>query len=125
MNRYVLIRRLRVPAVLLLVGIIALLDQMGVVDHFWKLFFPLVFILIGLLLLAERAILAIDGPYIPPYPAAPYPNAPYAAAPYPNAAYPGSPYAGAPVAQPAAPESTSIVPAHSHDFENDPNGGHS
>ena len=118
MSRYVLLRRLRVPAVVLLVGIVALLVEMGIVDHFWHLFIPLVFILIGLLLLAERAILAIDGPYIPPYAAAPY------AAPYPGAPYPGAPYPGAPVAQPA-PESTSIVPAHSHDFDNDPNGGQS
>ena len=111
MNRYILLRRLRVPAVVLLIGIIALLDEMGIVEHFWHLFIPLVFILIGVLLLAERAILAIDGPYIPPYPAAPYPAAPYAGAPYPGATT-------------AQPESTSIVPAHSHDFDNENDGGH-
>jgi hypothetical protein len=108
-NRYILIRRLRVPAVLLLIGVLALLDQMGVINHFWHLFWPLLFILIGVIMLAERAVLTIDSGNAPPYPGAPYAGAPY----------PGASAAPAP-----APES-SIVPMHSHDFDNDPNGGHS
>lgn len=108
MNRYILIRRLRAPAVLLLIGVLALLHQMGVIDHFWHLFWPLLFILIGVILLAERAVLSIDSGIAPPYPGTPYP---------------GVPYPGAPASPATAPESA-IVPAHSHDF-NDPNGGQS
>ena len=47
MSRYMLIRRLRGPAFLLLLGIIALLHQTGVVYHFWHLFWPLALILWG------------------------------------------------------------------------------
>jgi len=108
-NRYILIRRLRGPAFLLLIGILALLDQANVIDNFWHLFWPLAFILAGVILLAERAVLTIDSGIAPPYPGAPYP---------------GAPYAGAPAATAPAPE-TSIVPAHSHDFDNNPNGGQS
>jgi Domain of unknown function (DUF5668) len=114
MNRYILIRRLRAPAVLLLIGVLALLHQMGVIDHFWHLFWPLLFILIGAILLAERAVLSIDSGNAPPYPGGPLPSSPY----------PGAPYAGAPAATTSAPESA-MVPTHSHDFDNDPNGGHS
>ena len=63
MNQYYLIRRLRGPAILLLFGILALLNTMGVVHHLWRLFWPLLFILLGLLLLAERAALAAEGGY--------------------------------------------------------------
>jgi hypothetical protein len=116
MNRYILIRRLRGPAILLLGGTIALLSQMGLIDHPWHLFWALLFILIGVILLAERTVLTMDGPMPPP----PYPGQPYPGQPYPRA-----PYAGAPTAQPQAPESTSIVPTHAHDFDHDPNGGQS
>ena len=82
MNRYILIRRLRGPAILLLIGVIALLHQMGIVDHFWHLFWPLLFILLGVIMLAERAVLTIDGPTMaPPYPGVPYASAPYTGAP--------------------------------------------
>jgi hypothetical protein len=112
MNRYFLIRRLRWPAVLLLAGCVALLKQTGVIEHFWNLFIPLFLITMGLLLLAERMSLTVDGDFPPGYAGSPYV---------------GAPYAGAPVstpAQPATAESTSIVPAHSHDF-GDSNGGQS
>jgi len=130
-NRYILIRRLRGPAILLLAGTIALFHEMGAIDHPWHLFWALLFIVIGVIMLAERAVLTIDGPYVPPYPGtpyagAPYPGAPYPGAPYPGTAYPGAPYSGTPApGVPQTPESTSIVPTHSHDFDNDPNGGHS
>lgn len=114
MNRYILIRRLRAPAVLLLAGTIALFHEMGVIDHPWHLFWALLFIVIGVILLAERAVLSFDSGIAPPYPGTPYPGAPY----------PGAPYPGAPAATPPAPESA-MVPAHSHDFNNDPNGGQS
>ena len=41
MSRYILIRRLRGPAFLLLIGIVALLHQTGAVYHMWRLFWPL------------------------------------------------------------------------------------
>ena len=65
MSRYIMIRRLRGPAILLLIGVLALLHQMGVVNHFWHLFWPLLFILIGVIMLAERAALAAEGGYPP------------------------------------------------------------
>jgi hypothetical protein len=121
MNRYILIRRLRAPAILLLIGVIALLHQMGVIDHFWHYLVPLILILLGVLLLLERAVLATDGDLASGYPGSPYPGAPY-----PGAPYPGAPYPSAPGPQPpAASQSTSIVPAHSHDFGDDQNGGQS
>lgn len=61
MNRYIMIRRLRCPAILLLIGVLALLHQTGLVSHFWRLFWPLLFIMIGVIMLAERAALAADG----------------------------------------------------------------
>jgi len=117
MNRYILIRRLRGPAFLLLLGILALLHQTGVVFHFWHLFWPLALILWGVLLLAERAALEVDG-YPQAYPDAAYPGAPYPQGPNPGAGagygtgtYPGTP-------------GTSIVPANSDDLERS-NGGQS
>jgi hypothetical protein len=107
MNRYILIRRLRGPAFLLLVGINALLAQTHILG--WSRSWPFYLILAGVIALAERAALASAGPIAQPQ----YPGAPYAAAPYP----------GTPGVQNPATESTSNVPAHSHDFGNDPNGG--
>jgi hypothetical protein len=108
MNRYILIRRLRGPAILLLLGTILLLHETGVVE-FWSLFFPLLLILIGVLKLAERAALAADGDQ-PPIPGAPYP---FAATPNPATepvqAHPG----------------TSIVPAGAPDYGKGPQGGQS
>ena len=111
MNRYILIRRLRGPAFLLLVGVIALLAQADILS--WGTSWPLFLILAGVLLLAERAALAADG----------YPQ-------YPGANWQGSPqgaYTGAaqPAAGPGAQQTTgtSIVPAN-HDFD-DVHGGQS
>jgi hypothetical protein len=112
MNRYILIRRLKGPAVLLLLGIVALLHQADLVS--WKLFVPLLLILLGVLQLAERMSLATETEYPPaPYPGAPYPGVPYAGA--------VNPAAGPVVTQPG----TSIVPAHDDEFERDKNGGQS
>lgn len=78
MNRYILIRRLRGPAILLLIGILALMSQAHLIS-FWGLFFPLLLILIGVLKLAERAALAAAGDeagypgMYPGYPGASYP----------------------------------------------------
>jgi hypothetical protein len=95
MNRYILIRRLTGPCILLLLGIVALLHQADLVS--WHIFVPLLLILIGLLKLAQRAALAMAGDE-PVYSG--YPGYPYGSAPMPPAAQP--------VSQPAG---TSIVPA--------------
>ena len=103
MNRYIFIHRLTGPAILLLLGTVALLHQAHVVS--WNIFVPLLLILLGVLKLAERAAIANE-----PYPPAnPYPGAVNTA---PNPA------------SPQYPVQTSIVPA-SHDFDQDPNGGRS
>jgi|SRR5579863_2250365 len=108
MNRYILIRRLRGPAILLLLGTVLLMHEAGLLD-FWSLFVPLLLILIGVLKLAERAALAAAGDETP-YPGSPYP---YGAA--------GAP-ATAGVAQPQP--GTAIVPATT-DYTKDPEGGQS
>jgi hypothetical protein len=98
MNRYLIVSRLRWPALLLLTGVIALLDQMDILT--WGHAWPLYLILLGLLALAERAALASD----PPPSAYPYgPGYPATAGAYPGAA-------PAP-AEAAPPVSTGIVPA--------------
>jgi Domain of unknown function (DUF5668) len=104
LNRYLLIRRLRGPAFLLLVGVLALLAQAHILS--WERSWPLYLILAGVLLLAERAALAAEDYPPPPYPAAPYPNT------NPN------PPAGGP-AEPVS----SIVPSHPHDFGDQSKGG--
>ncbi|MGD0631160.1 MAG: hypothetical protein ABR987_17670 [Terracidiphilus sp.] len=114
MNRYILIRRLRGPAFLLLVGVNALLAQTGVLG--WGSSWPFYLILAGVIALAERAALATAGPVVPPQ---------YPGAPQPGASYPFSPYSVTTPPQPPAAPSTAIVPAHSDDFGNGPNGGQS
>jgi len=96
MNRYMLIRRLRGPAFLLLVGLIALLNQMDILS--WGHAWPLFLILAGVLLLAERAALASED----------YQPYPYGA--------PGGP--GAPPTQPGTPPApgTAIVPSDADDY---------
>ena len=120
MNRYILIRRLRGPAFLLLIGVIALLNQADILS--WGHAWPLFLILAGVLALAERA--AMVGQDVPPYPGAPYPGAPYQGTPYPGGPYPGAyqggpnpnaPYAGV-TPQPTATTETAIVPAHTDDL---------
>jgi cell wall-active antibiotic response 4TMS protein YvqF len=121
-SHYVMIRRLRGPAFLLLVGLIALLHQMGLIHNFWHLFWPLLLIQLGVFMLAERAAMAAEAGYPPaPYPGSyggqPYPGAPYAGAVDPNAAPGASQY--------SAPQGTAIVPASPHDLVNNPEGGQS
>jgi hypothetical protein len=89
MSRYVMIRRLRGPAFLLLIGVLALLNQADILS--WGKSWPFFLILAGLLALAESAALASERSYPPtPYPAP--------AAPDPKTvtgipAYPGQPEA--------------------------------
>src|SRR5579871_2441594 len=93
MNRYILIHRLRGPAILLLIGVLALMDHLELIHHFWSWFWPLMMIMIGALMLAERAALANDDSFPPqPYPGAPYQGTPYPGAPYAGTQYPGAPY---------------------------------
>jgi hypothetical protein len=106
MNRYILIRRLRGPAILLLLGTVLLMHEAGLLD-FWSLFVPLLLILIGVLKLAERAALAAGGDE-PPYTGSAYP--------YGATAAPG-------VVQPPQP-GTSIVPA-AQDYGKGSEGGQS
>jgi hypothetical protein len=101
MNRYLMVCRLRWPALLLLTGVIALLVQADMIT--WGKAWPLYLILLGVLALAERAVLASD----PPPPAYPYGSGFASQA----AAYPSP----APPAPPSG--STGIVPVHS-DLEN-------
>jgi hypothetical protein len=104
MNRYLLIRRLRGPAFLLLVGVIALLAQADILS--WGQSWPLFLILAGLLLLAERAALAGEG--YPPPPGVPWHNT--------------NPGTGQTV-QPTS--GTAIVPAEHQDFGDEIHGGQS
>ncbi len=115
MNRYILIRRLTGPSILLLLGIIALLHEANLVS--WSLFFPLLLILIGVLKLAQRAALAAAGDE-PPYPGS-YPGQ-YPGAPYPYAG--GVNPAAGPQQNPGQPGSA-IVPAPPQDFGKGPEGG--
>jgi hypothetical protein len=101
MSRYIMIRRLRGPAYLLLVGALALLNQADILS--WGKSWPLFLILAGLLALAERAALASEGGYQPPYPGQSYPGAPAVQTP------------------PPAPTSSAIVPARTEPFHNDSN----
>jgi hypothetical protein len=104
MSRYILIRRLRGPAFLLLIGVIALLNQADILT--WGHAWPLFLILAGVLLLAERAAFAGDG-YTP------YPGVPYSGASQPNDPYSTS-------VAPSAPPGTSIVPSQKDEW---PQGG--
>jgi hypothetical protein len=117
MNRYILIRRLTGPSILLLLGVVALLHEADLVS--WNLFLPLLLILIGVLKLAQRAALAAAGDE-PPYPGT-----------YP-VGYPGvpNPYTGG--VNPAAgsqqgmgQQGSAIVPAPPQDFGRGPQGGQS
>jgi len=121
MNRYLMIHRLRWPAILLLTGVIALLDQADVVS--WGRAWPLYLILFGVFALAERAtinsqpptaVYPYADPYQPGYPQqAPYPSQQgYGPGPGPGyapvygAAYPQS----QPTPSPAPVQQTGIVP---------------
>lgn len=118
MSRYILIRRLRGPAFLLLVGVNALLAQQGILG--WGQSWPFYLILAGVLMLAERAALAWEG----------YPPYPYSGGPGVNPVAPdqsagqasgqGSPAPG------VAPANLSIVPQTGwQEFEKNKEGGQS
>ena len=104
MNSWLLLRRLRGPAFLILVGFTALLNQWGILGfgHSW----PLYLILAGIFGLAERAVMAAAPPP-PGYPPSGYPGS-YAPGPYGqgygagySGAYPSYPGYSGPVVPPA------------------------
>ena len=109
MNRYILIHRLRGPAFLLLIGVMALLAQAHILG--WGQSWPLLLILAGVLQLAERAALTEQG--------YPFFGGPQGPGPNPGGAVPSSPIGTQPPAEPG----TAIVPVN--DFGKDLNGGHS
>jgi len=78
MNSYIMIRRLRGPAFLLLVGVLAWLNQADILS--WGRSWPFFLILAGVLQLAERAVLAAGGYPVMPTPGAPYPGQPFQSA---------------------------------------------
>lgn len=120
MNRYIMIRRLRGPAFLLLVGVLALLAQAHILS--WGKSWPLYLILAGVFALAERAAFAAEGGYPP----APYPGAPYSGAPYPGAPGQSTPNpSGTTGVTPNPGQPNAIVPSYSHDFDKDREGGQS
>ena len=110
MNRYIFIHRLTGPAILVLLGVVALLSQAHLV-HF-SIFVPLLLIMLGVLKLVERMALSgweypgngPQGPGAPPYGGQPYP---YGAAPYGSSGQPPT----------TSPTTTSIVPT-THEFGN-------
>ena len=65
MNRYIMIRRLRGPAFLLLIGVLALLHQMATSLSFWRRSGRWCSFWSACIMLAERAALAADGGYPP------------------------------------------------------------
>jgi hypothetical protein len=123
MNHYMMIRRLRGPAFLLLVGVLALLNQAHILS--WGKSWPLYLILGGVLLLAERTALATGGGY----PQSPYPGQPFPG-PYqgPNVGSTqivpsGATLEGAPQSQFA--ENSTAAQAYTQDSGKDHEGGQS
>jgi hypothetical protein len=109
MSRYIMIRRLRGPAILLLIGGVWLLHATGVINHPWSWFWPLLLIMLGVFMLAERTALAAEGGYpLWPYPGQPYPSSNPGAAPQPSPA-----------------ESSAYVSSHSQDSGKNSEGGQS
>jgi Domain of unknown function (DUF5668) len=87
MNSWLLIRRLRGPAFLILFGITAFLSQWGILS--FSRSWPLYLILAGVIGLAERAAILADPPAPPVYPGA------YAPPAYPQGT-PVPPYTNVP-----------------------------
>jgi hypothetical protein len=113
MSHYIMIRRLRGPAILLLIGGVWLLHASGVIYHPWSWFWPLLLIMLGIFMLAERAALAAEDSY---------PPGPCCGQPYPGA-YPGANPGGTPPFSPV--ESSATVSASSQEFQKNSQGGQS
>lgn len=103
MNQWLLVRRLKAPAFLMLIGVMALLNESGVLG--WHRSWPLLLILAGLLSLAERAAVArVDQSQF-----------------YPQAAVVYQPYPG--TASTAPPVASTGLATHPTDAGNDPAQG--
>jgi hypothetical protein len=103
MNRWMLIRRLRGPAFLLMFGVTALLHEWHILSFGQS--WPLYLVLAGVLTLAERAAFTVpDASQMPPQ----YP-------PYAGTGYPPPPPTG--WQTPPASPGTGIVPAPPSDIE--------
>jgi hypothetical protein len=110
MSHYIMIRRLRGPAILLLIGGVWLLHATGVINHPWGWFWPLLLIMLGVFMLAERAALAAEGGYpLWPYPGQPYPGS-----------CPGSIPGGTPPSSPA--ENSTNASASAEEFAKNSQG---
>ncbi|MGB6131004.1 MAG: hypothetical protein WBG54_04440 [Acidobacteriaceae bacterium] len=110
MNQYLFLRRMRGPILLLIFAVTAVLAEYTSIgyDKSW----PLYIVALGLIKLAENAVLAQNPPPPPP----PYPGYPPQGG-YPGySGYPGYPGAGTPPG-PTAPATTStaIVPSPGED----------
>jgi hypothetical protein len=102
MNRWLLIRRLRGPAFLLMFGVTALLHEWHILSFGQS--WPLYLVLAGVLTLAERAAFTVPDPsQVPQYP------------PYAGAGYPPPTPTGWQTTPPAP--GTGIVPAPPSDIE--------
>jgi len=112
MSHYIMIRRLRGPAILLLIGGVWLLRATGVLSHPWHWFWPLLLIMIGVFMLAERTALAADGGY----PSWPYPGQTNIGD------YPGTTPGGMP---PSPADSSASASASSQEFQKNSEGGKS
>ncbi len=113
LNRMLMVHRLRWPALLLLTGVIALLDQEGILS--WGRAWPLYLILLGVLALAERMAMAGQPPIYGDYPYGGSYAGPYSGPGYSGPGYsgPGNPASGTAPFTPAASaaaQTTGLVP---------------
>jgi hypothetical protein len=107
MNRWLLIRRVRGPAFLLLFGVTALLHEWNILSFGQS--WPLYLVLAGVLMLAERAAFAQPDPTQPPpqYPGTyPPPPAGWSGAPQPPSQSPSQSGTGIVPAPPSGLEPT-------------------
>jgi hypothetical protein len=112
MSRYILIRRLRGPAFLLLVGVNALLAEGHILG--WGRSWPFYLILAGVFQLAERAALASEDYSVAPGP--PWQGAP-------QGTNQGGPFQGAGQGATSSITNTGTAIVPMHHFENDREGG--
>jgi hypothetical protein len=117
MNQYIFLRRLRGPVILLIFGITAILDQYTSIHYGSS--WPLYLIALGILKLAENAVLAHNPPtqpsQYPGYPPQGGPGGPgygpgYGNPPGQGPGYPASSWS-TPSNPASSPSSTAIVPS--------------
>jgi hypothetical protein len=132
----IMIHRLRWPAFIVLVGVLALLNQANILH--WHQSWPFFLILFGVLSLAERAAWSADGGYPQPpapgsYPGTPNPQAGYSPAGTATTGTASATPVESPIApprwqevvQPASQPGSAIVPVPAHEIEKYTSGGQS